>query len=150
VSATLPIFSQSESDLYSAIYRCESCSHLTDPNGVFPFASRDISNSEGQTIAVSHFGNIRTALVWLLLTNPRGSDRSDSNVGPSVQAFAINAKTRKEIPTSKVPKIFQHFSDYDFDKSSPDFWEPWKALLDDIRVDDKSVRFDSGRSALWT
>jgi len=128
-----------EADLYEAIYRCESCSHLTDPKGVFPFASR--SAPLGQTVAVSHFGNIRTALVWLLLTNPRGSDRNDSNVGLTVQRFATN---RSQIAPSDVPRILQHFSDYDFDTSSPDFWEPWKKLLDGLTIRGKELSFKSG------
>ncbi len=139
MSTTLPVLSPGEAALYGAMYRCESCSHFTDPDGVFPFASRD--SPEGQTVAVSHFGNIRTALLWLLLTNPRGTDRSNSNVGLSVRDFALN---RDGIPPSDIPKIFQHFSDYDFDISSADFWQPWKALLDDINIGDKNLRFDSG------
>lgn len=136
---TLPILSSDEADLYKEIYRCERCSHLTDPTGVFSFASR--SAPDGQTVPVSHFGRIRTAVVWLFLTNPRGTDRSDSNVGLGVRDFATN---RNAIPTSEVPRIFQQFSDYNFDTSSPDFWKPWKALLDAIRVGGKTVTFDSG------
>jgi hypothetical protein len=135
---TLPVLTSEETKLYEAIYRCESCSHLTDPKGVFPFASR--SAPEGQTVAVSHFGNVKSAPLWLLLTNPRGTDRSDANVGLSVRDFAAN---RDEIPTSEVPNIFQKFSSYNFDTSSPDFWTPWKVLLDDIKIGDKTVRFDS-------
>jgi hypothetical protein len=135
----LPILSSDEEILYGKIYRCESCSHFSDPNGVFPFASR--SAPLGQTVPVSHFGNIRTALLWLLLTNPRGTDRSDSNVGLLAGKFAAN---RGAILPTDVPTIFQHFSNYNFDISSPDFWEPWKALLNDIRIGEKEVRFDSG------
>lgn len=139
MSPTLPILDQDEASLYEAIYRCESCSHFVDPNGVFPFASR--TAADGQTIAVSHFGKIGSALVWLILTNPRGTDRNDSNVGLPVRKFAAN---RDAILPKDVPTIFQHFSNYNFDISSPDFWGPWKALLNDTKIGENQVRFDSG------
>src|SRR5277367_6622353 len=135
----LPILSAKEASLYETIYRCESCSHFTEPKGVFSFASR--AAPVGQTVAVSHFGNIKTAPIWLILTNPRGTDRGDSNVGLPAGDFATN---RNAILPTDVPKIFQHFSNYDFDTSSADFWKPWIALLDGIRIDEKVLRFDSG------
>lgn len=106
---------------------------------MFPFASRNAP--KGQTVAVSHFGRIKSAIIWLLLTNPRGTDRSDSSVGLAVKTFAAN---RDDIPPTAVATIFQHFSNYNFDTSSPDFWEPWKKLLDGIRVGEKGVCFGSG------
>jgi len=132
------IFSEDEMRFYEEIYRCESCSHLTYPDGVHPFAARD--SHDGQTIPVSHFGNIKSALVWLLLTNPKGN-RQDTNVGLEAQRFAAN---RGALNQEDILKIFEHFSNYDFRTSSSEFWEPWLSLLDDIKVGEKQLRFDSG------
>jgi hypothetical protein len=76
----LPDLTPEELDLYGKIYGCEACSGCTDPEGVYPFASRNVPN--GQTVAVSNFGNV-SAPVWLFVTNPKGS-MNDPNVGLKV------------------------------------------------------------------
>jgi hypothetical protein len=43
-----------------------------------------------------------------------------------------------------VRQIFGHFSRYDFRTASPEFWGPWRQLLDDLRFREQRVRFDSG------
>ena len=124
--------------LYGEIYRCEACSNLTDPTGVQPFASR--LASQGQTVPVSHFGNIETALIWLLVTNPKGN-RSDPNVGLGVRNFASD---RASPQGTDIPLVFEHFSNYDFAKSSQEFFGPWRMVLDGLVAGGKEVRFDSG------
>jgi hypothetical protein len=133
-----PVLTPAERDFYGELYRCEACSCLIDPEGVYPFASPNAP--QGQTLPVSHFGDVKKALIWLVVTNPKGN-RNDPNVGLAVKQFAAN---RGALANEDIDPIFEHFSKYDFTSASPEFFGPWRELLNDLIVGGKNVTFESG------
>ena len=132
------LLTSAERDYYGKLYRCEACSCLIDPEGVYPFASPNAP--EGQTLPVSHFGDIKNALIWLVVTNPKGN-RNDPNVGLTVKQFAT---TRGALADEDIDPIFEHFSNYDFTTASPEFFGPWRELLNGLIVGGTRVTFESG------
>lgn len=103
-----PVLTTDEQRLYGDIYRCEACAYFTDPEGVSEFASP--LSKTGQTFPVSHFGDIKNALIWVVVTNPKGN-RNDPNVGLPVKNYAGN---RAILNDSDIGRVFQQFSSYEF------------------------------------
>jgi len=125
--------------LYESIYSCICCSSTdyTNPDGVCEFAAK----SPRQTIPVSHFGDIKNAKIWLILTNPKG-DHNDSNVGHLVSNY--NETGRENLTDDHVDLIFQHFSMYfQRDRIHP-FFNPFMELLEGLIVDDHVCTFQNG------
>jgi hypothetical protein len=129
----------SEIDLYGDIFRCESCSNLTDVHGVASFAAR----GPDQTIPVSHFGDISRSALWLILNNPKG-DRRDAAVGASPRSFG--ASTRAALSTASITSVKKHFDHY-FQPGAriSEFFRPWIDLLDGLRLDGEALNFSDGR-----
>jgi hypothetical protein len=65
----------------------------------------------------------------------------DPNVGLTVKEFAAN---RGALADEDIDPIFEHFSKYDFTTASPEFFGPWRTLLDDLIVGEKTVTFEGG------
>lgn len=111
--------------MYGEIYRCMHCEGATDPGGVQPFVSRS-----QQTIPVSHFGDIASAEVWLVATNPKGKV-SDANVGFHPQEF----RGRTALTDAQVDEVFDHFSKYFQTGCYDSFFNRWIEALDGIVLD---------------
>jgi hypothetical protein len=79
--------SDTETNLYAEIFRCQSCSDCTAPKGVIDF----VAVSPRQTVPVSHFGNISKSAIWVIFNNPKG-DRGDPAVGISPREFGANGR----------------------------------------------------------
>ena len=129
----------SELDLYGSIFRCESCSDLTAVDGVAPFAAP----GPGQTIPVSHFGDISISSLWLILNNPKG-DRLDEAVGTSPTSFG--ASRRAVLSDEAIASVKAHFDGYFRTGAGINaFFRPWIDLLDGILVDGEALTFSGGR-----
>lgn len=128
-----------ERDLYSDIYRCQSCSDLTDPDGVRDFAAI----GPKQTVPVSHFGDISNSPIWLVLNNP-ANDRSDLAVGTVPAQFGAPSRATLEIDA--VDSIKKRFDSY-FNGATRihSAFAPWIALLDGLELDGEISTFASGR-----
>jgi len=128
-----------ELDLYGDIFRCESCSDLTGPDGVATFAAR----GPAQTIPVSHFGDISRSPLWLILNNPKG-DRLDVAVGASPRSFGSSG--RAALSAASIASVKTHFDRY-FEPGAriSEFFKPWIDLLDGIRLDGRTLSFSEGR-----
>jgi hypothetical protein len=125
-------------EIYSDIYRCELCAGSTDPNGVAPFIKPGI----GQTIPVSHFGNIAKSFIWVVFNNPKG-DRSDPNVGSTPRDFG--AERRSTISDAAVTRIYEHFNKYFIpERRSHNFFNKWKILLNGIQLNNNILSFENG------
>jgi hypothetical protein len=111
---------------YHRLYCCMNCSGATSDKGVRPF----VLSGPDQTLPVSHFGQISTAKIWLVPTNPKG-DRTDWNVGFKPTGFVDGAALTDE----QVQETFDHFSSYFQQPTTHSFFDPWIALLDGIEVD---------------
>ncbi len=124
---------------YKSIYQCTCCSgeNFIDPNGVLEFSAEGVN----QTIPVSHFGDIKNARIWLVVTNPKG-DRTDSNVGHSVNTY--NVSDRKKFTDEHVQKIFKHFSAYFERNKTHDFFKLYMTLLNGLRVKGRICTFENG------
>lgn len=125
-------------NLYHDLYRCESCSKLSDPKGVAPFANP----GTGQTIPVSHFGNIDKSKIWVVFNNPKG-DRNDLNVGTTPIMFG--ATGRATLTASDVQRVKEHFDRYFCANSKCNaFFEKWKTLLNGLIIKGEKLTFENG------
>ena len=89
--------------LYEEIYKCMDCASAVSDESVRSF----VQTGPGQTIPVSHFGDIRSSKIWLVSTNPKGN-RHDSNVSYLPPGFVSRAALRPD----QVQQVFGHFSAY--------------------------------------
>jgi hypothetical protein len=120
---------------YGQQYRCMACSAATSPNGVLPFVRSGVD----QTLPVSHFGEICTAKIWLIPTNPKG-DPTDSNVGFKPTGFV----NRQVLTDKQVEEAFEHFSGYFRRPSSHSFFRPWIELLNGIELRGEPQSWEGG------
>jgi hypothetical protein len=123
-------------NLYHDLYRCESCSDLSDPNGVAPFTNP----GPAQTIPVSHFGDIDKSLIWVIFNNPKG-DRSDPNVGTTPGMFGAAGRTT--LSASDAQRVKERFDRY-FAAKCHAFFEKWKTLLNGLSIKDEKLTFENG------
>lgn len=124
-------------DLYGDIYRCEDCSRFTDPIGVMPFAGR----GPNQTVPVSHFGDITTAKIWLVLTNPKG-DRNDRNVGHLVSNYGV--PNRSSFTDNDAHRIQDHFNRYFHQSDIHAFFARHIRMLDGLELFNHRLTFQNG------
>jgi hypothetical protein len=108
-----------------------------DERGVIGFSADGIN----QTIPVSHFGEIDKALIWLILTNPKG-ERADSNVGHLVKQY--NVTGRENLSDEQIKLIFQHFNKYFQRDSVHPFFNPYMTLLNNLEVAGQVCTFQNG------
>jgi len=125
-------------NLYHDLYRCESCSKLSDPKGVAPFANP----GAGQTIPVSHFGNIDKSKIWVVFNNPKG-DMNDLNVGTTPSMFG--ASGRSTLTASDARRVKERFNRYFEAKGkSHKFFEKWKTMLNGLCIKSEELTFENG------
>jgi hypothetical protein len=125
--------------LYHDLYRCVSCSEYTDPNGVAPFTNP----GAGQTIPVSHFGNIDKSKIWVVFNNPKG-DKSDPNVGATPRQFGAEGG-RLSLSATNAQKVKEHFDRYFTNGGGHKFFEKWKTMLNGLNIKGEVLTFENGR-----
>lgn len=108
-------------------------------DGVATFAAR----GPGQTIPVSHFGDINNSPLWLILNNPKG-DRLDAAVGTPPSRFG--ASNRAVLSSAAVASVKAHFDHY-FQQGVgiSEFFRPWIDFLDGVLLDGQALRFSEGQ-----
>lgn len=139
---------QIPNELYSQIYRCEDCQGIKNPIGVYYFV-----NGRGQpkskdylpiTVPVACFGDVVNSKIWIISTNPDGSDRTDSLVGLSIDRFGVDK--RSMLSNQNVAEIFNLQCNYFRQPKSK--WHPYfntfVSLFDELKVEGHSVSFGSG------
>ncbi len=124
--------------LYHDLYRCESCSEFTDPKGVAPFTN----HGAGQTIPVSHFGDIDKSKIWVVFNNPIG-DRNDPNVGTTPEMFGA-AGGRLSLSDTNAQKVKEHFDRYFTNGGGHKFFEKWKTMLNGLNIKGEVLTFENG------
>jgi hypothetical protein len=132
-------------ELYSRIYRCEDCKGIKNPIGVHYFV-----NGRGQpksrdylpiTVPVACFGDVVNSKIWVIATNPDGSDRTDSLVGLPIDRFGIDK--RSSLTDNNIEEIFNLQCNYFRQPKSN--WHPYflsfVGLFDGLKVEGKPVSF---------
>jgi len=120
--------------LYEELYGCMHCAAAVCERGVRSF----VRSGPAQTIPVSHFGNINSAKIWLVATNPKGARPCrDSNVGFRPHGFV----SRAELTHAQIAETFDHFSAYFNRPGRDNFFDGWIEILNGIEL--------SGRPQTW-
>ncbi len=135
-------------ELYSQIYKCEDCRKIRDPDGVYYFVNGkgNLSSTEYLpiTIPVGNFGDVIKAKIWVVATNPDGSDRADALVGLSLDKFG--ATSRSLLKDSDIEEIFRLQCNYFREPKSR--WHPYflvfVKLLEGMKVEGQPISFSSG------
>lgn len=139
---------QIPNELYSQIYRCEDCRAIKNPMGVHYFINgRGLPKSRDYlpiTVPVACFGDIVNSKIWVVATNPNGSDRTDILVGLTVERFRVSK--RSLLTDDNVEEIFNLQCNYFRQPKSS--WHPYfhsfVGLFDGLKVEGKSVSFGKG------
>lgn len=134
--------------LYATIYRCEDCQAIKDPDGVYYFVNGRGKPSSPEylsvTVPVANFGDVINSKIWVVATNPDGSDRNDPLVGLPVEKFGVNR--RSLLKEKDIEEIFNLQCNYF--KQPKLLWHPYfltfVKLLDGIRVKGQPISFSSG------
>jgi uracil-DNA glycosylase len=136
------------SELYSEIYRCEDCRGIKNPDVVDYFVNGMGKPSSIDylpiTIPVASFGDVVNSKIWVVATNPDGSDRKDALVGLPVTKFGI--EQRSLLRDEDVKRIFKFQCDYF--KRPKSSWHPYflnfVELFDGLKVSGQPVSFSAG------
>ena|ERR1022692_1594584 len=121
--------------LYEEIYKCMDCASAVSDESVRSF----VQTGPGQTIPVSHFGDIRSSKIWLVSTNPKGN-RHDSNVSYLPPGFVSRAALRPD----QVQQVFGHFSAYFNRQGYDSFFDRWIQILGGIELGGLSQTWQGG------
>lgn len=96
------------------------------------------------TIPVACFGDIVNSKIWVVATNPDGSDRTDRLVGLSINKFGVDK--RSSLTEKNIEEIFTLHCNY-FRQPKND-WHPYfhsfTCLFDGLKVQGQSIRFNAG------
>jgi hypothetical protein len=135
-------------ELYSKIYRCEDCRGIKNPIGVHYFVNgRGQPNSKDYlpiTVPIACFGDAVNSKIWVIATNPDGSDRTDTLVGLPIDKFGV-AK-RSLLTDTNIEQIFNIQCNYFRQPKSN--WHPYfqtfVSLFDGLKVKGQPVSFSRG------
>ena len=136
---------RSLSELYSEIYRCEDCRGVRNPDGVNYFINGRGKPSSTDylpiTIPVASFGDVVNSKIWVIATNPDGSERKDTLVRLSVNRFG--AGRRSLLKDEHIKEIFRLQRNYFRQPQS--HWHPYflnfVKLFDGLKVSGQSISF---------
>ena len=111
--------------LYSRIYRCEDCREIKDPEGVYYFVNGKGTPSSTEhlpaTVPVANFGDVLKAKIWVVATNPNGTNRTDKLVGLPVSKFGV--ERRRHLRDRDIKEI--HRLQCDYFRMPKESWHPY-------------------------